>query len=82
MSELQPYLQPIVIIAAMGGMLKFLVVDKLKQITSGLNGHERRIRRTEVQNAQLYGALLAKGCLRLEGCPLDSHDPDEDEGSE
>lgn len=78
MSDLQTIAQPVVIIAAMAGMLKFLVVDKLKQITQGLSSHERRIRRTEIQNASILGALQTKGCLRLDGCPLDA-DQDEDQ---
>lgn len=68
--ELQPFLQPALIIVTLGSMLKFMVVDKLRAITSGLNGHEKRIRHTEIQTAHLQGALRAKGCLRLEDCPL------------
>ncbi|MDR3684766.1 MAG: hypothetical protein P4L11_13645 [Geothrix sp.] len=72
--DFQPYLQPAVIIGVLGSMLKFLVADRLKQVTTALGIHEKRIRRTELQTAQIRGALRAKGCLQMDGCPLGDDD--------
>lgn len=57
-----------IVILALGGMLKFLVVDKLTQITEAIGSHEKRIRRIENRSAALHGALTAKGCLLADSC--------------
>jgi hypothetical protein len=54
------------------------VIDKLSQITEGINGHERRIRRVENRSSALHGALMAKGCL-LGGICLKGEEDDEDD---
>ncbi len=79
MNEIPSYLQPLAIITALGLMLRFMVVNELKRITAGLNGHEKRIRRQEILNARLHGSLQAKGCLNGDVCPLNvDEDPEED----
>lgn len=78
MTDYQTYVQPALIIAAMAGMLKFLVVDKLTQITAGLSGHDLRIRRQEILTATVHGVLRAKGCLAANSCPCDLAEDDGD----
>ena len=63
----------------MAALIKFLVADKLKAITDGINGHEKRIRQVEITNANLHGALKAKGCLSMDQCPLIPDSPDEED---
>jgi hypothetical protein len=80
MSDLPSYLQPVAIIGGLALLLKYMVVEKLKQITNGLSSHERRIRRLENRSQRLHGALQAKGCMAAEACPLhEDEDEDEDE---
>ena len=63
-----------IVILALGGMLKFLVVDKLTTITEALGSHEKRIRKMENRSAALHGALAAKGCLLADSCMNDESD--------
>ena len=57
-------------LAAMGGMLKWLVTDKIKGIQDSLidlgemiKGQDERLRELERQYSELIGGLKAKGCL-------------------
>ena len=57
-------------LAAMGGMLKWLVTDKIKGIqdaltnlTSMIQDQDERLRELERQYSELVGGLKAKGCL-------------------
>jgi hypothetical protein len=74
--QIPSYLQPLASITTLGLMLRFMVVSELKRITAGLNGHEKRIRRQEIIQANLRGSLLAKGCLRGDACLFDPIDED------
>jgi hypothetical protein len=64
-----------VYLVVMGGMLKWLVTDKLSNLqatldalTESIAGHDQRIRDLETAHAELMGGLKAKGCMDVQRC--------------
>ena len=70
------YVKDGALILILWGMLKYMVADKLKQITTALGSHEKRIRKQEETLAYLRG----RGCLAADGCPrVGASDPEDDD---